>query len=88
MALADAAGMAVGFAFALVLLGAIREVLGSGSLFGVPLFGDSFEPWVIMILPPGGFLTLGLMMGVFAHVAERRKQARQRSAAVAEGGAA
>jgi electron transport complex protein RnfE len=91
VALADAAGMALGFAFALVLLGAIREVLGSGSLFGVPLFGDSFEPWVIMILPPGGFLTLGLMMGVFAHVAERRRQARQQAgagAAAPEGGAA
>ncbi|MBW1687047.1 MAG: electron transport complex subunit E [Deltaproteobacteria bacterium] len=88
VALADAAGMAVGFAFALVLLGAIREVLGSGSLFGVPLFGDSFEPWVIMILPPGGFLTLGLMMGVFAHVAERRRQAREQRTAAAEGGAA
>jgi electron transport complex protein RnfE len=74
-----------------VLLGAIREVLGSGSLFGVPLFGDSFEPWVIMILPPGGFLTLGLLMGLFAHVAERRRQARQQadaSAAAAEGRAA
>ena len=91
IALADAAGMALGFAFALVLLGAIREVLGSGSLFGVPLFGDSFEPWVIMILPPGGFLTLGLMMGVFAHVAERRRQARAQAgagAAAVEGGAA
>jgi len=88
VALADAAGMAVGFAFALVLLGAIREVLGSGSLFGVPLFGDSFEPWVIMILPPGGFLTLGLMMGVFAHVAARRRQAREQGGAAAEGGAA
>jgi electron transport complex protein RnfE len=90
-AVADAAGMAVGFAFALVLLGAIREVLGSGSLFGVPLFGDSFEPWVIMILPPGGFLTLGLLMGLFAHVAERRRQAREQAsagAAAAEGGAA
>jgi len=91
VALADAAGMAVGFAFALVLLGAIREVLGSGSLFGVPLFGDSFEPWVIMILPPGGFLTLGLLMGLFAHVAGRRRQAREQAsagAAAAEGGAA
>jgi len=88
VAVADAAGMALGFAFALVLLGAIREVLGSGSLFGVPLFGESFEPWVIMILPPGGFLTLGLMMGVFAHVAARRRQAREQSAAAAEGGAA
>ena len=88
VALADAAGMAVGFAFALVLLGAIREILGSGSLFGVTLFGENFEPWVIMILPPGGFLTLGLMMGVFAHVAERRRQAREQREALAEGGAA
>ncbi len=89
VAVADAAGMAVGFAFALVLLGAIREVLGSGSLFGVPLFGDSFEPWVIMILPPGGVLTRGRRMGLFAHVAERRRQAREQAgAAAAEGGAA
>ena len=81
LALADAAGMAVGFSFALLLLGSIREVLGSGSLFGVPLFGDAFEPWVIMILPPGGFLTLGLLLGVFAHVAERRRQAREQASA-------
>lgn len=81
LALADAVGMALGFSFALVLLGAIREVLGSGSLFGVSLFGDAFEPWVIMILPPGGFLTLGLLLGLFAHVAERRRQARAQAGA-------
>ncbi len=62
LALADALGMAVGFAIALVLLGAVREILGFGTLFGVALFGDSFEPWIIMILPPGGFLTLGLLL--------------------------
>ena len=91
VAVADALGMALGFSFALVLLGAIREVLGSGSLFGVSLFGPSFEPWVIMILPPGGFLTLGLLLGVFASVAERRKRARAQvgaGAAVPEGRAA
>lgn len=81
VAVADAAGMAVGFSFALVLLGAIREVLGNGSLFGVSLFGPSFEPWVIMILPPGGFLTLGLLLGVFATVAERRQRAREQAGA-------
>ena len=43
---------------ALFSLGAIREILGDGALFGVRLFGENFEPWVIMILPPGGFLTL------------------------------
>jgi electron transport complex protein RnfE len=76
-ALADAAGMAGGFAFALILLGSIREVLGSGTLFGVDLFGPSFEPWVIMILPPGGFITLGLLLGIFAAVKERRLRARR-----------
>jgi electron transport complex protein RnfE len=72
LALSDAGGMAIGFTFSLVLLGGIREILGNGTLFGVSLFGPSFEPWVIMILPPGGFLTLGLLMGLFAHVKARR----------------
>jgi len=75
-ALADAAGMAAGFSIALIMLGAIREILGSGTLFGVDLFGPSFEPWVIMILPPGGFISLGLLLGVFAAVKERREKAR------------
>ena len=77
VAVADAAGMAAGFAFALFLLGCIREILGSGSLFGVSLFGPNFEPWVIMILPPGGFLTLGLLLGIFAWVKERRLRTAQ-----------
>ena len=77
VAVADAAGMAAGFAFALFLLGCIREILGNGSLFGVSLFGPNFEPWVIMILPPGGFLTLGLLLGIFAWLKERRLRAAQ-----------
>ena len=72
VAVADAGGMAAGFGLALVMLGAIREVLGNGSLFGVSLFGPGFEPWVIMILPPGGFITLGLLLALFATVRERR----------------
>jgi electron transport complex protein RnfE len=72
LAAADALGMGLGFTLALTSLAAIREVLGSGSLFGLPLFGEHFEPWVIMILPPGGFLTLGLMLLVFAWVRELR----------------
>jgi len=80
-AVADALGMSLGFSFALFLLGAIREVLGSGSLFGVSLFGPGFEPWVIMILPPGGFLTLGLLLALFAHAKERRERASQAAAA-------
>jgi electron transport complex protein RnfE len=75
-ALADAAGMAAGFSIALIMLGSIREILGSGALFGIDLFGPSFEPWVIMILPPGGFISLGLLLSIFAAVEQRRKKAR------------
>jgi len=61
-ALLDAVGTGAGFLVALFLMGAVREVLGAGSFLGVPLFGPDFEPWVIMILPPGGFLTLGFLL--------------------------
>ena len=70
--IADALGMGGGFTFALLCLGVVREILGSGSLFGVDLFGPTFEPWIIMILPPGGFLTLGLLLLGFSLVAEKR----------------
>ena len=73
-ALADATGMAMGFTLALVMLGGIREILGSGSLFGVDLFGPNFEPWVIMILPPGGFLMLGLILLAMSVVREQRER--------------
>ena len=65
LAVMDALGMACGFLVALFSLGAVREILGDGALFGIRLFGGSFEPWVSMILPPGGFLTLGLILLFF-----------------------
>ncbi|MCP3980625.1 MAG: electron transport complex subunit E [bacterium] len=54
----DGLGMGIGFTLALLCLGSVREILGSGSLFGVSLFHDAFQPWVVMILPSGGFFTL------------------------------
>ena len=72
LAVADALGMSVGFTVALAMIGGIREIFGSGALLGFPLFGDSFEPWAIMILPPGGFLTLGALLTFFAWIKERR----------------
>jgi len=80
MAMADAAGMSAGFTFALFCLGAVREILGNGSLFEVPLFGPNFEPWVVMILPPGGFFVLGSWLLLFAWLRrwrERRAVAQQ-----------
>lgn len=73
-AVMDAVGMAGGFMVALFALGAVREILGEGKLFGLALFGDHFEPWVIMILPPGGFITLGLLLLLFNWVGERKRQ--------------
>lgn len=72
-AVMDAVGMAGGFMVALFALGSVREILGEGKLFGLSLFGEHFEPWVIMILPPGGFITLGLLLLLFNWVGERKK---------------
>jgi len=75
-ALADATGMSLGFTFALLCIGVIREILGNGSLFGIDLFGQGFEPWVVMILPPGGFFTLGFLLLGFNWYARRKEAAR------------
>lgn len=58
----DALGMGAGFTITLLMMGVVREVLGSGTILGVSVFGPRFEPWVIMVLPPGGFLTLGVIL--------------------------
>lgn len=84
LAVVDALGMAGGFLFALLALGSVREILGNGSLFNISLFGPHFEPWIIMILPPGGFLTLGLLLLFFNWIKERKEQLATRLAA-AEG---
>jgi electron transport complex protein RnfE len=72
--LLDGLGMGAGFAFALFCLGSVREVLGSGSLFGAPLFHEGFQPWVVMILPPGGFFTLAGWLLLFNAVKQRRSR--------------
>lgn len=61
-AVLDALGTGFGFIIALLAMGAFRELLGNGSLLGYSVFGPNFEPWIIMILPPGGFFTLGFIL--------------------------
>lgn len=70
----DAVGTGVGFTGAIFCMGAIREVLGAGSFAGVPLFGPNFEPWVIMILPSGGFFVLGGLLLAVNAFNQRRKR--------------
>jgi len=77
LAITDALGMSLGFTFAMLCIGIPREILGSGSLFDIALFGDSFEPWVVMILPPGGFFMLGFLLLGFNWYAIRKKKRKE-----------
>ncbi len=70
--IADGLGMGLGFTGALTLLGGIREILGAGSLFGIKLFGEGFQPMLIMILTPGGLMTLGLLIALLNYLRMRR----------------
>lgn len=79
-AVADGLGMGLGFTLSLSMLSTIREVLGNGSIFGHPLFGPRFEPWVFMMMPPGGFLTLGIALLGLAFIQETRKHRARRIA--------
>ena len=71
--LLDAIGVGIGFTIALVMMGGFREILGVGAFFDIPLFGPNFEPWVIMVLPAGGFLTLGFILLGMGFFEERKK---------------
>ena len=74
-AMVNALGMSLGFVIGLLALGVVREVLGAGTLFGFSLFGANFQPWVVMVLPPGGFIVLGGWLLLFSAL-KRRKEAR------------
>ena len=60
---ADAIGQSLGFALALASIAAVREILGSGMLFGFRVLPEAWPNWVVMVLPPGAFITLGLLLG-------------------------
>ncbi|WP_069649215.1 electron transport complex subunit RsxE [Caloranaerobacter ferrireducens] len=68
----DGIGMGLGFTWALTLLGIVRELLGAGSVFGIQIFGEAFKPALIMILPPGAFLALGVLIGLFNWLKSRK----------------
>ena len=70
----DGLGMGAGFTFALLSLGAVREIIGVGTFFGISIFGPHYEPWMVMILPGGGFFTLGTWLLFFNWLNERQKK--------------
>jgi H+/Na+-translocating ferredoxin:NAD+ oxidoreductase subunit E len=64
-AIIDAWGMGVGFTFALVMIAAVREVLGNGTFLNIPVAPVGFEPVLLMMLAPGAFITMGLLLALF-----------------------
>ena len=70
----DGMGMGLGFTLALTVLGIVREFLGAGSFFGMQVLPDAISPAVIMIMAPGGFFTLGILLAVFNHLRSRKEQ--------------
>jgi len=72
-AIADGVGMGLGFTLALFVLGAVRELFGSGSLFGYAVFGAEYQPLLLMILPPGAFIAMGLLLAAMNKFDAHRK---------------
>lgn len=70
----DALGMGSGFLIALLMIGSIRELLGSRTILGFQIMPDFYEPWLVMILPAGAFLTFGLLMGFSNNFTLRKKR--------------
>lgn len=68
----DGLGMGIGTTLALTIMSSIREILGAGTFLNKPLFGANFEPALILILPPGGFLVYGLMIALVNKLAAKK----------------
>ncbi len=77
----DGLGMGLGFTFGLVILGAIRELIGNGSIFGTNILGASYEPMLLVVLASGGFLTYGLVLGLFNLIVKKSEENKKRKEA-------
>ena len=67
----DGVGMGIGFTLAITLIGCIRELIGSGTLFGLNVFGANYQPMLLLVLPAGGFIVFGLLIGLVNLVTDR-----------------
>ena len=78
-------GTGLGFTLALFSLGSVREILGAGSLFGINIMPAAFEPWIVMLLPAGGFFVLGCWLLLFAFLKTRKEQMQMDQMEVSHG---
>ena len=79
VAVMDGLGMGIGFTVALLFIGVMREVLGSGTLFGVDLFADGFQTWTVMVLPSGGFFAMAIWLLLVNWIRQRQAEAEKRA---------
>lgn len=70
----DGLGMGLGFTLGLTTLGVFREIIGAGSVFGISLFGSGFKPALMFILPPGAFITLGIILAIINIISAKKKE--------------
>ena len=70
----DGLSMGLGFTFALVLLGSVREILGAGTFLGFPVLGTWYQPALLLIQPPGAFLTLGFLIAAVQKIRNIKKE--------------
>ena len=68
---ADGLGMGAGFTLAITVIGMVREILGSGSIFGISIFGAGFEPMLLALMAPGGFIVFGLVLSIANYFTEK-----------------
>ncbi len=68
--LADGLGMGLGFTVSITVLAIIREIIGNGTVFGIHVLGSSYLPFLLMVVPPGAFITLGFLLG-FMNMAQK-----------------
>ena len=85
-ALADAAGTSLGFLLALGSVATMREILGMGTWLGLPVMPESFPRFIFMVMPPGAFLSLGLLLALATAVQRLRQRRRARTEAATTGG--
>lgn len=69
----DGLGMGVGYTIAMVVLSSVREILGNGTILGINILPEAYEPMMIMVQPPGSFIALGLLIGLVNYLSRRKK---------------
>ena len=79
----DGVGMGLGFTLALTIMGSIRELLGSGTWFGLGVLPESVPPMAFFMLAPGGFFVFGMLMAAVVFIEEKTGRRRERKAGCA-----